>query len=338
MAHTPPWYAFRGAAAIVIALLLAAVALDARVANATTATWAGGIGVLNDATNWDTNPLFPCNGQGGDVYDVVIASGTITLNLDCSIDSLSQSGSTFGGSFDLTILGQFDWTSGTRGGSGTTQIDGGLNVTAAFNKTFSDTHTLIHTGGTGTWTAGTIGLGGGGATFSNATTWNVTGDVNHTMSDTSDSGSFENTSSGVLNVDIGSTRTLVFSPGAVENDGVVNANVGTTEFNGTGTHNGSFAGAATFEFGGGTQTLGTGASVTVGTLAVTAGVLNVDPDASYAAGNTLVSGAGTLNVTDAGDTIKTGSATMSGGNLGGLGTLLSTGSFPRKGPSSPVGA
>jgi hypothetical protein len=263
MAHTPPWYAFRGAAAIVIALLLAAVALDARVANATTATWAGGIGVLNDATNWDTNPLFPCNGQGGDVYDVVIASGTITLNLDCSIDSLSQSGSTFGGSFDLTILGQFDWTSGTRGGSGTTQIDGGLNVTAAFNKTFSDTHTLIHTGGTGTWTAGTIGLGGGGATFSNATTWNVTGDVNHTMSDTSDSGSFENTSSGVL---------------------------------------------------------------------------NVDPDASYAAGNTLVSGAGTLNVTDAGDTIKTGSARMSGGNLGGLGTLLSTGSFPRKGPSSPVGA
>jgi hypothetical protein len=327
MAHTSLRVLLAALFIIAIVLLLAAAVLDASVGHATTATWAGGVGVYNDATNWDTDPLFPCNGQGGDVYDVVIGAGTITLNLDCSIDTLTQTGSTFGGSFDLTILGQFDWSSGTRGGSGTTQVDGGLNATSGSSKSLSDTHTLIHSGGTGSWTAGSILLGSGGATFRNATTWNVTGDVNHTMSDTSDSGSFENTSTGILNVDTGSIRTLIISTGAVENDGVVNANVGTTEFNGSGTHNGSFAGAASFEFGGGTQTLGTGANVTVANLIVSAGTLNVEPDASYAAGHTLISGSGTLNVSDAGDTITSGAATMSGGSLGGPGTFLTTGSF-----------
>jgi hypothetical protein len=80
--------------------LLAGLALVAGVlltlpggtAHALTATWGGGTGVWSDATRWSTDPLFPCNGQGGNTYDVVLGTGTATLDLDCTIDSQSQTG------------------------------------------------------------------------------------------------------------------------------------------------------------------------------------------------------------------------------------------------------
>src|SRR5690606_21094521 len=62
------------------AAILTAALLAAPLASAVTSTWGGGTGVWSDATRWSTNPLFPCNGQGGNTYDVVLGSGTATLD------------------------------------------------------------------------------------------------------------------------------------------------------------------------------------------------------------------------------------------------------------------
>jgi len=42
----------------------------------------GGTGSWSDPTRWSTNPFHPCNGQGGNSYDVELGSGTATLDLD----------------------------------------------------------------------------------------------------------------------------------------------------------------------------------------------------------------------------------------------------------------
>ena len=64
------------------------------------------------------------------------------------------------------------------------------------------------------------------------------------LSDTSDSGSFENASGGTLNVTLSdATQLVTLSPGAVDNDGTINANLGILALDGAGTHGGSFAGA-----------------------------------------------------------------------------------------------
>ena len=248
----------RCAGAIVFTL-----ALGSAPAHAVTATWLGGTGNWDDATRWDTDPLFPCNGQGGNTYDVVFSSGTLTLNLNCTIDSYTVSSGTQNGGFDLIIGQSLSWSSGAMGGSGTTTVNGGLDATSGFTKGLTGTRTLVHAGGTGSWSAGTIALGSGGATLRNETIWNLTG-FNRSMSDTSDTGSFENTSAGTLNVDLDlDTQTVTISTGSVQNDGTVNANVGALAFFGDGTHTGTFAGPATVRFSGGSQTLGTGANITV---------------------------------------------------------------------------
>ena len=51
-----------------------------------------------------------------------------TLDLNCTIDSLSQTGVILGGDFDLEVLGSMSWTGGTQGGTGTTRVGGGPTV------------------------------------------------------------------------------------------------------------------------------------------------------------------------------------------------------------------
>ncbi len=300
--------------------------LHGGVAHAVPATWLGGTGNWDDASQWSTDPLYPCNGQGGFDYEVSFSSGEVTLNLDCTIDDYTQSGGIFDGGFDLTIDQVFDWTGGVMGGSGTTTVNGGLDVTGGGTKSLDGTRTLVHAGGIGSWTQANISLRDEGATFRNETTWNITG-VSRSLSDTNDTGSFENTSTGIVNLDLdNATRAVTFSPGSLQNDGTMNANLGILVFNGDGTHTGTFAGAATFRIAGGTHTLGTGANLTVADFEVTNGAVDVDPGASFSPTNTDIV-IGTLNVTGAADTITTATASQSGGNLGGPGTFEATGSY-----------
>ncbi|MBK7948254.1 MAG: hypothetical protein IPK00_05835 [Deltaproteobacteria bacterium] len=295
-------------------------------AAAVTSTWGGGTGVWSDPTRWSTNPLFPCNGQGGNTFDVVIGSGTATLDLDCTIDSLALSFNLDGG-FILEVLGAASWTTGTMGGSGTTQVGGGLTLSSGSTKTLAGTRTLVQAGGVGAWSAGSFVLGSGGATFRNEATWSITG-AGRQMSDTSDTATFQNTSTGLVDVTLSAAnQTVTIGTGTLENAGTLQVQLGTLALDGSGTHTGSFTGPATLRVSGGTQTLGPGSSVTSADLEVITATLNVDPAAIFSPTNTDLLTSGVLNVLDAADTITSVTATQSAGTLGGPGTFETTGAF-----------
>ena len=171
-----------------------------------------------------------------------------TLNVTGAADTITsgtatQSAGTLGGAGTFATTGSFGWTGGTMGDSGTTRVGGGLTLSGAATKFLAGTRTLVQAGGTGGWSLGAVNLGSDGATFRNEATWNITG-LDRQMTDTNDSGRFENASSGTVNVTLAdATEIVTISPGAVENDGTINANLGTLVLAGSGTHNGSFAGA-----------------------------------------------------------------------------------------------
>ncbi len=118
----------------------------------TTINWKGGDGAWANAGNWDLNRL-PVSGD-----HVVINSGTVTFSvgttdiacINCtsnlvisggtlnmndtvnpsSVNNLTLSGGTLGGSGNLTIIGTCNWSSGSMTGTGTTIIQTGavLNI------------------------------------------------------------------------------------------------------------------------------------------------------------------------------------------------------------------
>jgi hypothetical protein len=103
-------------------------------------------------------------------------------------------------------------------------------VSGSANKFMGDTRTLVHAGGTGTWSLGSIFLGSGGATFRNEATWNVTGG-SRSISDSSDSGTFENAATGVVEIDLlDAGRTITISTGTVTNAGVIEIKQGELDF------------------------------------------------------------------------------------------------------------
>lgn len=82
-------------------------------------------GNWTDASLWNTNPLFPNNGNGGATFNASLTNGaTVTLNQDIVIESFTQSSGTVAGSFNLTLNGNLFWTGGTMSGNGTTAVSG----------------------------------------------------------------------------------------------------------------------------------------------------------------------------------------------------------------------
>jgi len=91
----------RGRINAVIVCLVCAVAHSASAQVAS--TWDGTNGLWNDASRWDTNPLFPNNGNGGQTYDPTINAGIVTLDQNIIVEQWTFGGGTVGGSFELTV-------------------------------------------------------------------------------------------------------------------------------------------------------------------------------------------------------------------------------------------
>jgi hypothetical protein len=112
---------WRAASAATLALFAAAAARGATV----TSTWKAGVtGNWNDATKWTNSPTtatFPNNGNLSNTYDVVLNSGTATLNVPIAVHNLTLGGGvieatgTFQapGTSAITLTGSFNFTSGT---------------------------------------------------------------------------------------------------------------------------------------------------------------------------------------------------------------------------------
>src|SRR3954470_17453630 len=102
-----------------------------------TSTWFGGIGNWSDATKWSNVPVvvaFPNNGNFGKTYDAVVNAGTITLDQDISIQSLTFNNATITGGNLLTLSGASTWSGGSMSGTGTTRIATGGTLSFALGS------------------------------------------------------------------------------------------------------------------------------------------------------------------------------------------------------------
>lgn len=85
-----------------------------------TETWTAGSGDWSTAANWTQN-VTP-NNNGSNLYDVTISGGTVSLDINPTIQQLDLSGGSLSGaSTTLTLNDVFNWTGGTVGSAASGQ-------------------------------------------------------------------------------------------------------------------------------------------------------------------------------------------------------------------------
>jgi autotransporter-associated beta strand protein len=307
-----------------VALLAALFCLSPALAQ-TTATWNGNTGNWSDPTLWSTNPFFPNDGSGGVNYNASLnGSGTLTLTVPITIESLSFSNGTITGPNSLTLNAGLNWNGGTFAGAGaSTTVAGTTTITGGQlgrNLTLN---------GPATWTGSSFAAIG----FTEGTGATLT--INNTFTDATAGNSFIKTLTGIttgLSVVVGSggtysktgtSTTLIAVP--VNVAGAVQVNAGTLSLSDGSATGGSFAigSGATLSFGNGTYTADAATTFSgSGTLAV--------PGGSVALGGSLPA---TLSVAVSGGTLGgnadltiNGPFDWSSGTLTGNGTTTVTGS------------
>ncbi|MBI2206185.1 MAG: hypothetical protein HYU41_20320 [Candidatus Rokubacteria bacterium] len=252
-----------------------------------------------------------------------ISGGTVSFDSSPTLSgSLTLSGGTLGGSGTVTVNGATTWSGGTMAGTGNTTTAGGLTLSGAGDKTLTQ-RTLSASGPT-SLDSGRLVMGGS-ATLTNTSTFTIAGDLD--IASDGSGATFTNAGGATLEKSTGTgVATIGSDPGAVtfNNDGTVQVKAGTLRLQDGGTHSGSFTGAGTLEFSGGTHTL-TGISiVTTSGVVFSGGTSTIAAGATFnpTASSTTISGA-TVNF-DNSPTLD-GSLTLSGGTLGGTGTLTVNG-------------
>ena len=285
-----------------------------------TATWNGTTGIWSDFTKWNTNPLFPNNGNGGFTFDAVQTTGTVTVDQAITIQKLTMSGGTnTGAGFTLTTNELFTFQGGaTLNGTGTVQADGGVAFGTG-NTTLSGGRTL-NLGGNSTWSAGAIQF------FDNSVLTNQAGSTfttsfNGTMSGGSAGGTFNN--AGTFTKSAGTLTTILVT---ANNTGTISVESGTVSLNAGGTHSGIFSpdAGATLRFGGGTHILEAGTSLTgSGTVQLSTGTLTLNSAVSTPSETTFALSGGTLN--GAGTLTLNGPLNWTGGTMDGVGTVQANG-------------
>lgn len=337
----------KGAAALAGPYLLLVFAAAPALGASFTATWLGGSDLWGNPAGWSTNPNVPNNGQPavGDTYDVVVNSGTVTLDLSPTIEALTLDGSTTlatsAPGFDLTVQELFTWnattaaTQATLADAGTTFANGGIEMTGAGFKIIDDGRTVEN--------AATANLRGGnfrirdGSTFVNEGTF---------VADT-DAGA-GGTGAGLIISNFGSGPNAFQNQGTFEhsgiqtttmsvplhNTGLVDVQAGRLELGGggTGTSGSYTVGAGSILqiqvgeqaldlgstlSGAGTLRLGTSGNAGLSLASSTNSIATLDHDAG------TLRGAGQLEVTDlfewtggihreAGTTLSTGTLEITG--------------------------
>lgn len=294
---------------LVCSIVLAALTGTAFAADVTS-TYVGSAAANWTTGNWTNLPAaggYPDNGNGGvATYDAVVTTGvTLTLDQNITIQKLTLSSGTITGSFNLTTNDLLHATTTTLSGSGTSNINGGLQVDGY--TTFFDGR-MFNVAGSSSFTGSTPNAGGylfisNGAVLNNSGTFDSgwTGTFNNNIAASGPAGTFNNT--GTFTRSVGSGTTTVSIP--FNNSNIVSVQAGALSLTGGGTESGSFQ-------------VGLGAA------------LNLSNAAMTLANSTSFSGAGvttianTASVTGA-TTAAAGSTLVLTGTLKGAGTLTSSG-------------
>ncbi len=214
-----------------------------------------------------------------------LTAGTVNLgdnNLDTA--TLAMSGGTVSGTGTLTVSGTTTLDGGVFTGTGTTILHGPVTLSASFG---ADGGRTLRSDTSLQWTGYSINLNNGnlpgaasflnssGATFTiqGANAYQITAST-YSSGDTAAAARFTNagtfTKTGAT--DTNTTNIHV----AFDNSGRVEAQTGTINLAAGGTHTGTFSGAGTLQFGGGTHTLAAGSSVSSANAAFTAGTVSVN--------------------------------------------------------------
>lgn len=148
-----------------------------------------------------------------------------------------QNNATVGGTATFTVVGGWNWASGTMSGSGTTRIASGASLTlSGSTRTLSRT---IENHGVADWTSGAIGFVS--ATFDNESDgeFNAVGALSTTgssgASEFNNAGTFNRSGAGATtfaNVDFNNSGTLDVQAGDIEFEDEFNQTGGTTLLNG----------------------------------------------------------------------------------------------------------
>ncbi|MBL8412915.1 MAG: hypothetical protein JNM42_00570, partial [Propionivibrio sp.] len=245
-----------------------------------------------------------------------ISGGTLTLNGVSSLKTFTQSSGILNGTGAVTISGASIWTGGTMTGTGSSTFASSLDLSGPGLKDITNGR-AVNFNGTTTWTTPSAGNGrirtGSGVTLNNNGTWldqntvanQISNDFGGPASTFVNAGTYTKSGAGTTNIAIGFNNTTT---GA--GTGVVNINAGTLQLGGGGTSNGSFAGAGTLEFSGGTYTLQAGSSITNPNVVFSGGTTNLA--GTYNASGTTTVSNGTANFT--GTVVNSGGAfILSGG-------------------------
>jgi len=312
--------------------LLLAIPFEAK---ALTKTWNGTSGNWSDGSKW--MPI----GAPDATDDVVIAAGTVTLDVAPTVATLTMNGGVIDGTNNLTITGDLKQSGGNLGNFGDISIGGIFlwsggtvgnvsatatgTVSVAGPATLSGTHKFLwkknlHLNGGGTWTTGDVSIGynciwliPSGQTFSfnsAASQSLLLGAVPGTFEIV---GTFQKLGAGVLTVNA-----------PVSHSGTVSAQGGTLKFNGSGTYTGLFDVAVNdgIEFSNGLHSLNGITSSGNGTVKLSGGNLDLAGNAGLPGMNLTggaVGGAGTLTIA--------GNLSLSNGNLGNVGDANVSGAF-----------
>jgi large repetitive protein len=269
-----------------------------------------------------------------------ITGGTANLNgANATVTTFTQSGGLLSGTGDLTVTGATSLSGGTMTGSGSTITQGALTISGGI---VLDAGRTLDVRGGASWTAGIIDLNPllngapGSGSIVNRAGSTFTTSANSVMvalfvddADNGEDALFTN--EGTFRKTGGTGATALTT--AFDNSGLVDVQVGTLNLSNGGTHSGSFSGAGTLQFGGGTHTLSAASSVTTSNVTfaagdVTFGTTNVAGEYNIA-GTTRVEG-GTANFT--GTVTSLGSAlNMTGGTASFNGSNATVATFTQEG-------
>lgn len=323
--------------------LLAALLPSATFAADHTSTWNGTTGNWTDTTKWSTPTApgtFPNNGSPSPTFDAIQNGGTLTVDLVGGItiqkfslgggtlsatqplnlnDTMSLTGGTLGGTGTVTAAGKITWTGGTIGNSSTgtavVQANGGVDFVGGTQKVLTGSFTTggptLRLGGDSAWKGGNLAMDRGATLFIQSGV-TLTTDFDGSLISGGSGQPVAMTNQGTFakTAGAGGASATVISFATLTNTGAVNVNAGALQFTCPGTHTGAaftVAAGAALRFSGNTHTL-------AGTTAING------------AGMTVLDGA-TVSVPSATTATVNTPLTISGGVLGGTGTLLAGGAI-----------
>jgi hypothetical protein len=330
-------------------ILLAFLAFAATAGAQTTSIFLGGPGNFSEPLNWDTNPVYPNNGQpgSGDTYAAIVGGGNVTLDVDVVLTSLDFSTASLNAVGTRTITAATTLGNGAVFAGGVTRLAGSAGLSGGASAAFVNIRGGAEVTNLGAFShaqAGAADTGiilnsdgaGGGSTFRNAsgatftaTTTTAGASVGFGVADAGNrfvnAGSFVKSGAADYNVNV-----------AFENSGAVDVQAGRLALNAgdggatTGSHavagtlalsggfsfapGGAVTGAGRLTNNGGTTTFASGSNLSAGTLEVVSGEVVVDSGATFGTANLAING-GDLT-TDVDHTFTSAAFTNGGSVLG----------------------